>query len=89
MFITLASTKVMFFIAVAHVLSSLWNLKFPWTYMGKIRLGLYLCLITDTLTNVLQNSSLSCPLLNISFLSNPLNFIGCHGNRKAKFAQKI
>ena len=32
--------------------------------------------------------SLSSPLLNLSILSKPLNFIGCYGNQKAKFAKK-
>ena len=72
-----------FFIAVAHVFLSLW------TYMGKVKVGLYFYLIADILTKVLQNCSLSSPLPNISFLPNPLNLIGRHGNQKAKFAKKI
>ena len=35
---------------------------------------------------VLQKCSLSSPLPNLSFLSKPFNLIGCHSNRKAKFA---
>ena len=42
----------------------------------------------DILTNVLQKCFLSSPLPNISFLSKPLNLIGCHGNWKAKIAKK-
>ena len=29
-----------------------------------------------------------CPLPNMSFLSKPLNLIGCHDNQKAEFAKK-
>ena len=57
--------------------------------MGKVKVGLYFYLIADILTKVLQNCSLSSPLPNISFLPNPLNLIGRHGNQKAKFAKKI
>ena len=39
-------------------------------------------------TKKLQKYSLSSPLPNISFLSKPLNLIGCHGNRKAKFEKQ-
>ena len=56
--------------------------------MGKAKIGLYCYLTADILTNVLQKCSLSSPLLNISFLSNPLNLICCHGNQKAKFAKE-
>ena len=45
-FITLASTKMILFIAVAHVLSLLWKFKFPLTCN--------LALTSDILTNVLQ-----------------------------------
>ena len=44
---------------------------------------LYCYLTVDILTKVLQKCSLSSRLPNVSFLSNPLNLIGCHGNRKA------
>ena len=39
------------------------------------------------LTTVLQKYSMSIPLPTIWILSKPLNLIGCHGNRKAKFAK--
>ena len=32
---TLAATLIVFFIVIAHVLSLLWQLKFPYTYNGK------------------------------------------------------
>ena len=48
MFITLASTKIMFFIAVAHVLSLLWQL-----IMRKMKVGLYCYLTAGTLLVVL------------------------------------
>ena len=51
--------------------------------MGKVKIGLYCYLTADILTKVLQKCSLSSPLANISFLSNPLNLISCHGNQKA------
>ena len=53
--------------------------------MGKGKIHRYCYLIADILTRVLQKCSLSSPLLNLLFLSNPLNLIGCHGNRNAKF----
>ena len=55
--------------------------------MGKVKVGLYCYLIADILTKVLQRCSLSSPLPNIWILSKPLNLIGCHGNRKDKFAK--
>ena len=52
--------------------------------MGK-QTGIYCYFTSDILTTVLQK----CPLCNllpkISLLSKSLNFIGCHGNLKAKF----
>ena len=79
------------FIAVAHVLSLLWQFKrsFHWFIMGKVKIGLYCYLTADILTRALQKCSLSSPLPNILFLSKSLNLIGCYGNRKAEFAKKI
>ena len=54
--------------------------------MEKVEIGIYCYLTADILTKVLQKCSLSSPLLKI--LSKTLNLIGCHGNRKAKFAKK-
>ena len=56
--------------------------------MGKVKVGLYFYLTADILTKVFQKCSLSSPLLNIWILSKPLILIGCHGNRKDKFAKK-
>ena len=56
--------------------------------MGKVEIGIHCCLTADILTKVLQRCSLSSPLRNIGILSKLLNLIGCHGNRKAKFAKK-
>ena len=64
------------------------NLQFPLTYNGKSENRCYCYLTADILTKVLQKCSLSSPLRNIRILSKPLNLIGCHGNRKAKFAKK-
>ena len=76
------------FIAVAHVLSSLWQLIVSIDfYNGKV--GLYFYSTADILTKVFQKCSLSSPLPNIWILSKPLNLIGCHGNRKDKFTKKI
>ena len=50
--------------------------------------AIYCYLNAGILTKVLQKYSLSSPLPNISFLSKPLNLIGCHGNQKAKFEKK-
>ena len=58
------------------------NLKFPLTYNGKSeKNNIYYYLIADILTKVLQKCSLSGPLPNVSYFSNPLNLIGCHGNQ--------
>ena len=46
-------------------------------------------LTADILTIVLQKCSMSSPLPNIWILPKPLNSIGCHGNRKAKFVNKF
>ena len=51
--------------------------------------GIYCYLTGGILTKVLQKYSLSSTLPNISFLSKPLNLIGCHSDRKAKFEKKI
>ena len=67
---------------VALVLLLLRQLKI---IIGKVKIRLYCYLIADILTRVLQNCSLTSPLLNLLFLLNPLNLIGCHGNTKAKF----
>ena len=56
--------------------------------MGKVKIGIYYCLTADILTKVLQKCSLGSPLPNLPILSKPLNLIGCHDNRKAKFAKK-
>ena len=57
---------MVFFIAVAHVLSLLCNLKLPLTYNGKSEIGIYCYLIADIITKVLQKCSFS-PLPNTIF----------------------
>ena len=57
--------------------------------MGKIKIGIYWYFIADILTKVVWNCLLSGRLLNIYILSKPLNSIGCHGNKKAKFEKTI
>ena len=52
--------------------------------MGK-QIGIYCYFTSDILTTVLQKCSLCNLLQKISYLSKPLNFIGCYGNLKAKF----
>ena len=50
MFMTLASTLIMIFIAIAHVLSLLWQLKsFHRLIMGKVEIGIYFCVTADIL----------------------------------------
>ena len=56
--------------------------------MGKMKIGMFCYLVADILAKYFQKFLLSSPLLKINCLSKPLNFIGCHGNRKAKFAKK-
>ena len=66
--------KTYVFIAVAQVLSSLWQLKnFQRLIMGKVKVGLYFYFAVDILTKILQTCSLSNPLPNIWILSNLLN----------------
>ena len=48
--------------------------------------GIY-CYLAAGMTKVLQKYSLSSSLLNVSFLSKPLNLIGCHDNQNAKFVE--
>ena len=57
--------------------------------MGKVKIDFYCYLTADIVTKVVQKWSLSSPPPNISFLSNPLNLIGCHDSRKSKFAKNI
>ena len=83
---TLASTKIVFFIAVAHVLSLLWQLKVS-IDLGKVNIGLY-CYHCRYFEKVLQRCSLSSRLPNIWNLSKALNVIGCHWIQKDKFAKK-
>ena len=56
--------------------------------MGKVEIGIYFCVSTDILTNVLLKCFWSSPLPTIWILSKSLILIGCHGNRKAKFSKK-
>ena len=104
MFITLASTRNMFFVAVFMCFRHYGNLK---AYNGKSEsrpLFLSHCRysdksFTDTFLdlsstkymNFVQMAEfdwLGSPLPTIWILSKPLNFIGYHGNRKAKLAKK-
>ena len=62
--------------------------SFHWLIMGKVETGIYCYFTVDILTKVLQKCSLSSPLWNIWILFKLLNLIGCHGNRKDKFAKK-
>ena len=61
---------------------------FHWLILGKVKIGLYCFVTADIFTNILQKCPLNSPLPNISFLSNSLNLIGCHGNQKVKFEKK-
>ena len=56
--------------------------------MGKVKIEIYCYLIADILTKVFQKCSLDSLLQNIRIFSKPLNLIGCHGNRNAKFVGK-
>ena len=88
MFITLASTKILFFIAIARAFVAMATYNFHRFVMGKVKVDLYFCLTADILTKVFQKCPLSSPLPNIWILSKPLNLNGCHRNRNAKFAIK-
>ena len=54
--------------------------------MGKTKIGIYCYFIADILTKLLQNSSLSGPLPNLSFLLKPLNLTW---QLKGKICEKI
>ena len=56
--------------------------------MGHMKVCLHFYLTAAVLTKVLQKCSLSSPLPKIWILSKPLNLIGRHGNRNAKFVEK-
>ena len=73
----------MILIAVAYVLSSLWQL-----IMGKVKGGLYFYSTADILTEVFQKCPLSRPLPNVRIMSKPLNLIGYNDNRKDKYAKE-
>ena len=79
MFITLASTKILFF----YCRCSCAFIKFSLTYNRKI--SLYCYVTADILTTVLQKCFLSMSSTKQIILSKRL---GCHGNRKAKFEKK-
>ena len=89
MFLTIAATKILFFIAVVKHFGCNGNLKFTLTYNGKsenLDLLLYHCRYFD---KVLQKCSWSSPLQTIWILSKSLILIGCHGNLNARFSKKI
>ena len=90
MFRALASTKKKIFLLLLLMrFRLLWKLIVFIDIMGKVKIGFYCYVTADILTTkILQKCSLSNPLPNISFLSKPLNLIGCHGNQKAKFEKK-
>ena len=75
----------MFFIAVAYVLSLLWQLKVQLTYNGKVKIILYCYLTADILTRVLQKCPLNSSLPNILFLSKPQKF---HTKKKKQKKKK-
>ena len=54
MFDRLASTEVIFVIAVGRVLSLLWQQSFHWLIMGKGEIDLYCYLTVDILIKVVQ-----------------------------------
>ena len=86
---TLAATKTVLLLQLLMCFRCYGNLKFLFTYDGKVKSVLYCYLTVDILSKVLKKYSLSSPLPNILFLCKPLNLIGCYDNRKAKFAKKI
>ena len=56
------------YIAVAHVLSFLWQLKVSTDLiMGKVKIGIYCFFIADILTKVFQKFLFTGPLPNILF----------------------
>ena len=60
-------------------------LQLPLTIMGKMKIGIYCYMICRYITEMfLEYSSIN----HISFFSKLLTLIGCHGNRKAEFAEK-
>ena len=63
------------------------NLKFPLPYNGESESRPLLLSHCRYFDRSLQKCSLSSPLPNMWILSKPLNLIGYHGNRNAKFAK--
>ena len=56
MFVLLSSTQIVFFIAVVHVVSLLWQLlSFNIFIMGKVKVGLYFYLTLGILTKLYSN----------------------------------
>ena len=90
MFITLAATKIVFFCCrCSCAFVAMATEGFHRLIMGKLKVCLYFYLTADILTKVLHKCSLSSHLPNVWFLSKLLNLIGCHSNRKTKFANKF
>ena len=55
--------------------------------MGKVEIGIDICVTPDILTKLLQKCSWSSPLPVRYIWSKSLFLIGGHGNRKAKFSK--
>ena len=87
MFITLASIKLCFYCYCSFAFIAMAT---PLTYNGKNETCHSLLSLSDILTKGFTEflCSWSSPLLTLLILSKLLNMIGCHGNRKAKFAKK-
>ena len=62
---TLASTKILFFIVIAQALWLLWQLKVSILIMGNVEIDIYFCVTEDILTKLLQKCSWSSPLQTI------------------------
>ena len=81
--------KIMFYCRCLSTLIAMKTLNFHRYIMEKMKIGIYFYFTADILTIFFFKCLLSGPLLNIYFLSKPLNLIGCHGDQNTQFAENI
>ena len=76
---------VVFFVPIGLELWLLWQLKVATDYNGKIEIGIYYYHIVDVFTKLYRNVPCVVLYQTNTFCPNLFTFIGCHGNRNAKF----
>ena len=80
MFIALASTRTLFFIAVVYVLWLLWQPKVSVLIMGKMKIGFNCCLISGILTELFSSPEPSGSQGEL--IVYPYSGVRCHRHRR-------